>query len=97
MGLAILPPRLVPELKRTEELLLKGASLEELRQDELASAHAVWARGLAQANPELAEDNIQAIVKDAVGEVFSHVLEDAGVFKWDEAGRAGQMRFIASL
>lgn len=97
MGLAILPPRLVPELKRTEELLLKGASLEELRQDELASAHAVWAKGLAQAHPELAEDNIQAIMKDGVGEVFSHVLEDAGVFKWDEAGRAGQMRFIASL
>ena len=24
-------------------------------------------------------------------------LEDAGVFKWDEAGRAAQRRFVASL
>jgi len=25
------------------------------------------------------------------------VLEDAGVFKWDDAGRAAQRRFLAAL
>ena len=29
--------------------------------------------------------------------VFGHVLDNAGVFKWDEAGRAAQQRFIDSL
>ncbi|MGN0072015.1 MAG: UDP-glucose--hexose-1-phosphate uridylyltransferase [Atopobiaceae bacterium] len=97
MGLAILPPRLVPELRRTEELLIKGATAEELEQDSLSASHAVWAEELAARHPELSEDNVSAIVKDGVGEVFSHVLEDAGVFKWDESGRAGQDRFIQSL
>jgi UDPglucose--hexose-1-phosphate uridylyltransferase len=40
---------------------------------------------------------VHQVVCDGVGLVFSHVLEDAGVFKWDEAGRAAQMRFVASL
>ena len=29
--------------------------------------------------------------------VFGHVLDNAGVFKWDETGRAAQQRFIDSL
>lgn len=97
MGLAILPPRLVPELGRTEELLLQGASLETMEQDPVARPHAAWAQELASSHPELSEASIHAIIRDGVGEVFSHVLEDAGVFKWDEAGRAAQERFIEAL
>ena len=36
-------------------------------------------------------------VHEEVGVVFGHVLDNAGVFKWDEAGRAAQQRFIDSL
>ncbi len=30
--------------------------------------------------------HIEEILHDEVGKVFGHVLEDAGVFKWDTAG-----------
>ena len=35
--------------------------------------------------------------RDDVGRVFAAVLEDAGVFKWDAAGRAAFGRFVDSL
>ena len=46
---------------------------------------------------ELDEKNADSILRDEVGVVFGHVLEDAGVFKWDEEGRAAQRRFVESL
>ena len=97
MGLAILPPRLVGELGRVEELLVAGASESQMAADPLASSHAAWAAQLAEENPGLCAENVHQVVRDGVGLVFSHVLEDAGVFKWDDAGRAAQMRFISSL
>ena len=97
MGLAILPPRLVGELGRVEELLVAGATREEMVADPLASSHAAWAAQLAEENPGLTAANVHQVVRDGVGLVFSHVLEDAGVFKWDEDGRAAQRLFIASL
>lgn len=97
MGLAILPPRLVGELGRVEELLVAGATREQMAADSLASSHADWAAQLAEENLGLTTANVHQVVRDDVGLVFSRVLEDAGVFKWDEDGRAAQMRFVASL
>ena len=37
------------------------------------------------------------MLEEEVGRVFTHVLEDAGVFKRDDAGRNAFMRFIATL
>ena len=34
-------------------------------------------------------------MQDEVGHVFEQVLEDAGVYKLDEAGRAGFERFLS--
>ena len=39
----------------------------------------------------------QDLSRDDVGRLFARVLEDAGVFKWDEAGQAAFDRFIAAL
>ena len=39
----------------------------------------------------------RGLSQDDVGVLFSRVLEDAGVFKWDESGRAALERFIARL
>ncbi len=96
MGLAILPARLVGELNAVKGHLL-GGDLDGLDADELAASHADWARELAAAHPELDESNADAILHEGVGQVFGHVLEDAGVFKWDEPGRAAQRRFVDSL
>ena len=54
--------------------------------------------GLAILPPRLeAELDAGTLTKDEIGRVFGGVLEDAGVFKWDEAGRAALQRFIDSL
>ncbi len=96
MGLAILPARLVGELNAVKGYLL-AHDLDGLDADELAASHADWARQLAAAHPELDESNADAVLREGVGQVFGHVLEDAGVFKWDEPGRAAQRRFVDSL
>ncbi len=96
MGLAILPARLVGELAAVKAHLIAG-DLDALDADEASAPHAAWAREVAADHPEFDEDNVDAILREEVGQVFGHVLEDAGVFKWDEAGRAAQRRFVDSL
>ena len=104
MGLAILPPRLVPELGAVREHLLAAkvdASYDlagALEVDDLCRSHAAWAEDVfARRADELTTDNAIDILHEEVGVVFGHVLDNAGVFKWDEAGRAAQQRFIDSL
>ena len=103
MGLAILPPRLVPELGAVREHLL-AAKVDAnydlagaLESDDLCRSHAAWAEDVyARRADELTADNAIDILHEEVGVVFT-VLDNAGVFKWDEAGRAAQQRFIDSL
>ena len=104
MGLAILPPRLVPELGAVREHLL-AAKVDAnydlagaLESDDPCRSHAAWAEDVyARRADELTADNAIDILHEEVGVVFGHVLDNAGVFKWDEAGRAAQQRFIDSL
>jgi UDPglucose--hexose-1-phosphate uridylyltransferase len=106
MGLAILPPRLKRELEAVRGHMLfaisSGQSTEELSQalidDPLSSAHATWALEVfSRYRTRLNEQDALEILQREVGMVFSHVLEDAGVFKWDETGREAQQRFIENL
>ena len=106
MGLAILPPRLVGELAAVRAHLLEGVSAgadvdavrAALDADPASASHAAWAADVyGRRAGELTEETAEQVLRDEVGAVFGHVLEDAGVFKWDEAGRAAQMRFVASL
>ena len=54
--------------------------------------------GLAILPPRLeAELDAGRLTRDEVGRVFAGVLEDAGVFKWDESGRSELARFLESL
>ena len=97
MGLAILPPRLVPELEAVRGHLLAG-DLDALEADELTASHAAWARDVyARRAAELTPEGALDVLHEEVGAVFGRVLENAGVFKWDEAGRAAQQRFLDSL
>lgn len=102
MGLAILPPRLVDELGAVEQHLVElsgePASLAKaLEADALSAPHAAWALELAEAHGPISADTVEDVVRAGVGEVFGHVLEDAGVYKWDDEGRAAQQRFIDAL
>ena len=97
MGLAILPPRLVPELEAVRGHLLAG-DLDALEADELTASHAAWARDVyARRAAELTPEGALDVLHEEVGAVFGRVLENAGVFKWDEAGRTAQQRFLDSL
>lgn len=90
MGLAILPPRLKDELKEVEHYLLG-------RDNQVADYHLDWANELKATQTEIDETNVSAIVREAVGQVFVRVLEDAGVYKMDVTGQAAFRRFIASV
>ena len=90
MGLAVLPSRLLDELDALKSAMLRGA---DLRADPLTAAHADWAEDILRRR-RFSEENAETILREEVGAVFEHVLEDAGVFKWDEAGRAAFHRFL---
>ena len=94
MGLAVLPSRLKAEMKELEQAILHG---DNLRENERLAPHADWAEAWRRDCGVLTEKNIHEIVQKEIGKVFVKVLEDAGVFKRDEAGQAAFARFIATL
>ncbi len=93
MGLAILPARLKGELEILAKAMLSGA---DIRADARIEKHADWAEEIA-ARRTFNADNIMDILHEEVGSVFSQVLEDAGVFKCDERGRAAFKAFTDTL
>ncbi len=94
MGLAVLPARLKEELALVAEGLVSGA---DLTSNPKTASHALWAQQVKAAHPELNASNALSIVEQETGKVFAAVLEDAGVFKRDEAGKAAFLRFVAAL
>ncbi|MBR4100214.1 MAG: UDP-glucose--hexose-1-phosphate uridylyltransferase [Clostridia bacterium] len=78
MGLAVLPARL-----KTEMALLKTAMLEsrDLKADEVLEKHADWADEIKAKYSDINKDNIDKIIENEIGIVFSKVLSHAGVFK----------------
>ena len=93
MGLAILPGRLKAELDQLREAILAG---KDLYEDDTTCKHADWAYEL-MARHAFTPENSVAILRQEVGKVFEEVLEDAGVYKHDEAGRTAFLRFIDSV
>jgi len=87
MGLAVLPSRLKAELADLEKAVAAGT---DLRADETLSKHADWIDEIKTKHGKLDEKALQ----EEVGLVFSQVLEDAGVYKRDEIGKANFAKFI---
>ena len=94
MGLAVLPSRLKKELSDLGKAM--NAKVD-LSKDEVLSKHEEWAKEILLKHPEFNETNADEILKEETGIVFSHVLEDAGVYKCTEEGRCAFMRFIEVL
>ena len=93
MGLAVLPARLKTELSAVADALVSGA---DLRANELTEKHADWAEGF-RGKYEITAENALEIVQKETGLVFAEVLEDAGVFKRDHAGKEAFLRFLAAV
>ena len=90
MGLAVLPSRLKTELAALREAMLAG---RDLRADPALAPHADWAEEIL-ARRAFTADKAEAVLQEEVGKVFMQVLEHAGVYKRDAAGRAAFLRFI---
>jgi len=76
MGLAVLPGRLQGELNQIKECLLQKtdpAAFPELEK------HLPWMEELKTKTFD--SDSIDELLRDEVGQIFEHVLEDCGVFK----------------
>ena len=87
--------RLKQELFDLADVLVARTPVSEY--PETLQKHAEWAQDILARHPELNGDTVHLILQDEVGHVFAQVLADAGVYKMDEAGRAGFVRFLASV
>lgn len=108
MGLAILPARLKTEFKQIAEIINSHASLsknaavdkiysELLASDKLAP-HGEWIKEILCKMDSIPDgSHLDSFIQNECGIVFSHVLEDAGVFKLNDNGIASFMKFINKL
>ena len=94
MGLAVLPARLREELELLKEQLLRGDTDEMIRSNEKTEKHADWVKQIREKYDSIREDNVTEILMQETGEVFLHVLENAGVYKRTEEGRKAFLRFV---
>ena len=94
MGLAVLPSRLKEELELLENYILEG---KDVASDERIEKHAAWVAGFLPKCERIDRENITEILQREAGIAFTHVLEDAGVYKCTEEGRKAFMRFVETL
>ena len=97
MGLAILPARLKDQGAQIADILSGKAPNTSREEGSPLTVHADWIDTLiAKYGTTLSHEKAEKAVRDEIGIVFSHVLENAGVFKQDEAGQAAFLRFLAA-
>lgn len=97
MGLAVLPGRLLDELKKLAKVLVENHDLSIMVEDEDLNKHYDWASRIKKKYPVLNQNTSYQVVLEEVGHVFATILEHAGVFKRDESGQQGFQRFIHEL
>ena len=94
MGLAILPARLKLEMRGLEKAIFSG---KDIALDEDLCKHADWIKRILPEHPEMNRENLEAILEEEIGKVFTGVLEDAGVYKNTPEGREAFRRFVGTL
>lgn len=94
MGLAVLPSRLKEELELLADYILNG---KDIRSNKKIEKHADWVEEFLPTYDNITKENVMEILQKEVGNVFTHVLEDAGVYKCTEQGRADFLKFIHTL
>lgn len=93
MGLAVLPARLKSEIALMKDYILAEKDFAEC--DEIVK-HKAWFEGFKE-NYTFTPENTEDILRVEIGKTFVRVLEDAGVYKRTDEGRAAFMRFINSI
>lgn len=95
LGLAVLPARLKEELEIIKKCLLKEKNEEYILKN--LNLHLEWFNYLKKKYGDFNKETIDDILKDEVGLIFKKVLEDCGVFKFDEEGLKARNRYIQNL
>ena len=93
MGLAVLPSRLKNEMAVLGKAMVNG---EDISANETIASHKEWAEMIMQ-KYDINEDNIDDILKNEIGIVFTSILGQCGVYSRDKEGKAGFLRFIESV
>ena len=93
MGLAVLPARLRQEMDILAAYLAEG---KDVTLDERTAKHAAWVEAFAS-KYQFSHENAGEILQKEIGRTFQEVLEDAGVYKCTQEGRAAFMRFIQTV
>ena len=93
MGLAVLPARLRDEIHLMCEYINDGKDFSENAQLE---KHKAWYEEI-KTKYTFTPDNTEEILKKEIGAVFERVLEDAGVYKRTDEGKAAFLRFVNSV
>lgn len=92
MGLAVLPARLKNELEDLKECLLGKENIENVKS---LQKHTEWYYYLKTF--DINEKNINELLKQEIVKKFVSVLENAGVYKMNNEGIAGFIRFLECL
>ena len=66
----------------------------KIKNDPKVVKHLEWAINIQEKHVKITSENIKTILKDEIGVTFSRVLEDAGVYKRNNEGEKGLLRFI---
>ena len=93
MGLAVLPSRLKKEMADLAKAMVNG---EDISANEELAKHSEWA-DMIKAKYDVNADNIDEIIKDEIGIVFTEILEQCGVFERTEKGKAQFVKFLESV
>ena len=94
MGLAVLPARLKNEMELLAKAILAGDNVAE---DETLAKHAEWVDMIRAKYDAIDKYNVNDILKNEIGLVYSEILEQCGVYKRDEEGKKLLRRFMDSI
>ena len=97
LGLAVLPARLKGELAKIKECLLDEEKSYIIEEDNNLNIHLEWFNEMKKKYTNLSVENIDSIIENEVGTIFKKVLEDCGVFKWNEHGRIAMEKYTNNL
>lgn len=89
MGLAVLPGRLDEEMKKVEEVLTGNSFYDEetLLKDSDLQKHGSWIKELVEKyGTKNQQEGAHDLLQNEIGNKFTRVLEDAGVFKRNDTG-----------
>jgi UDPglucose--hexose-1-phosphate uridylyltransferase len=99
MGLAILPGRLYQEGKEIKEILKGNKCTPSIQdKDNILVKHLDWIKELMNKyGTGLTEKSADKVLREEIGNKFKTCLEHCGVFKQDEQGKKGLIKFMETI